>query len=52
LRQAGVQLVRDGRIANDVLEKISQPLISEEDFRQRANEAYRKVKENENAESE
>ncbi len=49
LRKAGVQLVRNGKIADEVLEKISRPLVSEEEFRRRSNEAYRKVKEKANS---
>jgi multimeric flavodoxin WrbA len=48
LRQAGFQLVKEGKIDKEVLENISQPLISEKEFRQRSNEAYRKVKEKAN----
>ncbi len=44
LKQAGFQLVKEGRIASEVLEVISQPLVSEEEFRQRNNDAYRRVK--------
>ena len=44
VRQAGFQLVKDGRISGEVLKTISQPLISEEELRQRYNDAYNKVK--------
>jgi hypothetical protein len=43
LRQAGFQLIKEGKIGKELLETISQPLISEEEFRQRSNDAYRKV---------
>ena len=49
LRHAGFQLVKEGRIPDDDLDVISQPLVSEEEFRQRSNEAYRKVKDMANA---
>lgn len=44
LKQAGFQLVKDGRMADDILETISQPLISEEELRQRYNDEYEEVK--------
>jgi hypothetical protein len=44
LKQAGFQLVKEGKIADELLETISQPLISEEEFRRRSNDAYRKIK--------
>lgn len=43
LKQAGFQLVKEGRIADEILETISQPLIPEEELRQRYNDAYRRV---------
>lgn len=44
LKQAGVQLIKDGKITDDLLETISQPLISEEELKRRYNESYIKVK--------
>jgi len=44
LKQAGFQLVKEGRMTDEVLETISQPLISEEELRRRFNDSYRKVK--------
>lgn len=44
LKQAGLQLIRNGKIAHDILEIISQPLISEEELRRRYNESYMNVK--------
>jgi hypothetical protein len=44
LKQAGYQLVKDGKMTDEVLETISQPLIAEEELRRRSNDAYRKVK--------
>lgn len=44
LKQAGFQLVKEGRMVDEILETISQPLISEEQLRQRFNDAYIKVK--------
>jgi len=44
LRQAGFQLVKEGRMIEEILETISQPLIPEEELRQRANNAYAKTK--------
>jgi len=35
-KQAGFQLVKQGRMTDEILEKISQPLISEEEWRHRA----------------
>lgn len=43
-RQAGYQLVKEGRITKNVLDTISQPLVSEEEFRQRSNDEYEKAK--------
>jgi hypothetical protein len=43
-RQAGTQLIKDGRISKNILDTISQPLVSEEEYRQRSNDAYRKMK--------
>ena len=43
-KQAGVQLIKDGRISKKLLDTISQPLISEEEYRQRSHEAYRKTR--------
>ncbi|MEM3657784.1 MAG: flavodoxin family protein [Candidatus Hadarchaeum sp.] len=44
LKHAGFQLIKDGKMSEDILDKISQPLISEEDLRQRYNEPYMKIK--------
>lgn len=44
LKQAGFQLVKKGRMTDEILETISQPLISEEELRRRFNDSYRKVK--------
>lgn len=44
LKQAGFQLVKEGRMVGEILETISQPLISEEELRQLYNDAYRRVK--------
>ncbi|MEM3666204.1 MAG: flavodoxin family protein [Candidatus Bathyarchaeia archaeon] len=44
LKQAGFQLIKDGKITDEILEAISQPLISEEELRRRYNESYMKVK--------
>ncbi|MEM3459499.1 MAG: flavodoxin family protein [Candidatus Bathyarchaeia archaeon] len=44
LKQAGFQLIKDGKMTDDILETISQPLISEEELRRRYNESYMKVK--------
>ncbi len=43
-RKVGYQLVKDGEMSEDLLEVISQPLITEERLRQRYNNTYRKVK--------
>jgi multimeric flavodoxin WrbA len=43
-RRAGYQLVKEGRMSKNLLEVIGQPLISEEELRQRYNDAYEKVK--------
>lgn len=43
-RQAGYLLVKEGRITKEVLDTISQPLISEEEYIQRDNEIYNKLK--------
>ncbi|MEM3010334.1 MAG: flavodoxin family protein [Candidatus Bathyarchaeia archaeon] len=44
LKQASFQLIKDGKMTDDILETISQPLISEEELRRRYNESYMKVK--------
>lgn len=44
LKRAGYQFMKDGQMTDEVLETISQPLISEEELRRRYNDAYRKVK--------
>jgi hypothetical protein len=43
-KQAGIQLIKEGRINKKLLDTISQPLISEEAYRQRDNDAYRKTR--------
>ena len=43
-KQAGTQLIKEGRITKEVLDTISQPLMSEEDLRLRYNNAYSKTK--------
>jgi multimeric flavodoxin WrbA len=43
-KQAGIQLIKEGRINKKLLDTISQPLISEEAYRQRDNDAYRKAR--------
>jgi putative NADPH-quinone reductase len=43
-RSAGAQLVREGKMSADSLEIVSQPLISEEDLRERYNKMYHKAK--------
>jgi len=44
-KSAGFQLVREGKISSDTLETISQPLISEIEFRERYNKMYQTAKE-------
>ncbi len=44
-KSAGCQLVREGKISSDTLETISQPLISEIEFRERYNKMYQTAKE-------
>ena len=44
LRKVGYELIKKGRMSKSLLEVISQPLISEEEYRHRLNEAYEKVK--------
>jgi hypothetical protein len=43
-KQAGMQLIKEGRISRKLLDTISQPLISEEAYRQSNNDAYRRTK--------
>jgi multimeric flavodoxin WrbA len=43
-RSAGAELVREGKMSADSLEIVSQPLISEEDLRERYNKMYHKAK--------
>ncbi|MHA1951778.1 MAG: flavodoxin family protein [Candidatus Thorarchaeota archaeon] len=43
-KAAGRQLVEDGKMSPDLLETISQPLISEEELRERQTKAYFKAK--------
>jgi multimeric flavodoxin WrbA len=44
LRQAGYELMKKGRMSKSLLEVISQPLVSEEEYKRSLNEAYEKVK--------
>jgi multimeric flavodoxin WrbA len=44
LRQAGCEFIKKGRISKSLLEVISQPLVSEEEYRRSLNEAYEIVK--------
>jgi multimeric flavodoxin WrbA len=44
LRQAGYELVTKGTVSKDVLGRISQPLISEEEYRKDLNEDFDRVK--------
>jgi len=43
-KQAGYQLVKEGRITKEVLDAISQPLISREESIQRDNDTYNKLR--------
>ena len=44
VRKAGAQLIREGKMSEELLESVSQPLISEEDLRERYNKMYQKAK--------
>ena len=44
-KNAGRQLIKEGKMSKDTLEVISQPIISEKDLRERYNEMYQKAKE-------
>ena len=44
-KNAGRQLIKEGKMSNDTLEVISQPIISEKDLRERYNEMYQEAKE-------
>lgn len=44
LKAAGKELVLNGSIQKDLLDKISQPLVSEEEFRRELNEDYARIK--------
>ncbi len=44
LKKAGYQLAEKGRISTELLDVISQPLVSEEDYRRVSNENYEKTK--------
>jgi multimeric flavodoxin WrbA len=44
-KNAGAQLVREGKISQDTLETISQPLIPEEELREMYNKMYQRAKE-------
>jgi len=50
-RQAGYQLVKEGKMPKDLLKIIGQPFISESELRQRYNEAYDKVQSGEKDQS-
>jgi multimeric flavodoxin WrbA len=43
-KQAGFQLVKEGRISKSVLDSISQPFLPEEELRQWYNDTYNKAK--------
>jgi hypothetical protein len=43
-KNAGAQLIREGKMSEELLESVSQPLISEEDLRERYNKMYQKAK--------
>lgn len=43
-KKAGAQLVREGKMSVELLESVSQPLISEENLRERYNKMYQKAK--------
>jgi multimeric flavodoxin WrbA len=43
-KQAGIQLIKDGRISKELLDTISQPLVTEEDLRLRLNDEYGNAK--------
>jgi len=51
LKQAGFQLVKEGRIADELLDTISQPLVDEDALMQRFNESYERVKSRTNTQS-
>jgi multimeric flavodoxin WrbA len=44
-KNAGIQLIKEGKMSEDTLEVISQPLQSEKDLRDWYNKAYQKAKE-------
>ncbi len=44
LRKAGKELVKREQLSKNLLEIISQPLVSEEEYRNRLNRSYKKVK--------
>jgi hypothetical protein len=43
-KRAGTQLINEGKMSTETLDSISQPLISEEDLRERYNRMYQKAK--------
>jgi len=43
-KQAGLQLIKEGRISKQLLDTIAQPLILQETLRQRYNTAYEKAR--------
>lgn len=44
LKQAGFQLMKEGRITDELLETVGQPFIPEEELRQTYDDTYRRVK--------
>ena len=44
LKKAGYELIERGRIPSELLDDISQPLVSEEEYRRVSNESYDKTK--------
>ncbi len=44
-KKAGIQLIKEGKMSEDMLEVISQPLESEKDLREWYNKVYQKAKE-------
>lgn len=48
-REAGAQLVKEGRISQRLLDAVSQPLIAEKELRERYNRSYLKAKNKQSA---
>jgi len=44
LKQAGYELVNKGHVSSKLLDIISQPLVSEEEYRRDQNDDYAKAK--------